>query len=291
MPKIPKVAEVNQPKAMIGKEKELLQQVATEQLKRNIGKNVMGNPKKVDVTFQLGNPNVNKVEVTTAHEVNQLLLQKTFGGLSATTNVLEQVQGLIKLLSNPRVRPETKKDIQSQILTLLKEVEHVALKTKIGNINLLGKFDNKPIQLVISDDGKRINMRTYDLLKDVNIIREFVNNASNERTLERLIERTGLMQRHIEEYKVVLRNVATRLDIELDFKANIEVYGNMSSAEASKMSDTTRAIILSAYGVTFFSQFEKKAKEFLTSPLGFFIIICLIVILILWNQVHSHHTF
>lgn len=425
MPNIPKVAEVNQPKSMVRQEHELKAQ--EEQLK--VGRNGTSSVrrKKVDVTFQLGNPNVNKVEVPTASERNQLLFQKTFGSLNTTEKVLDQVQNLFKLLSNPRVHVEQKKDIQYQILTLLKEIENIALKSKMGNINLLGQFSNKPIKLPISENGKVINMRTYDILKDIHILKELLHQVPNEKMIDqlsartkwiynnireyqgflkqiatqlgqgnqslfqktitnldtttnvlaqiqnvvklllksgvhaetkkdvqtqvlsllsemeqtvvkskigninllgqlsnkpiqlseegkkinirtydmlkdiggikelingsltdknvdRLLERIGLMQRHVSEYQEFLKQVTSKLEKDYDLKMMNDLQSGMSSAEASKMSDNTRAIILSTYGVTFFSQLEKRVKEFLTSPLGYTTAICVIIIIVLYYR-------
>lgn len=426
MAKIPEIVEINQTKAMVGREEEL--KVAEQQLKRSGTNSSISNKKKVDVAFQLGNPNVNKVENTSADHVNQLLFQKTIGSLITSSKVLDQIQNLIKLISNPRVHvdtkkdaqnqvltllnemqqialkskignlnllgqfgdspiklpisddgktinirtydivkdikilkellhhvpnekmidklfertgimhnrigeyqgflkqiasklgqgnqlifqrtqnnltetsnilnqiqnlmkllskpgvhAETKKDVQSQILTLLSEIEKLVLKSKIGNINLLGQFNNKPIQLRLSENGKKINIKTYDVVKDINSIKELIQQSPTEKIVERLFDRIGLMNRHVGDYQEFLKQVSSKMDKEFNFKISNELQGSMSAAEAAKMSDITRANILSAYGVTFFSQFEKKIKEFLTSPLGFFIAICIIVILILFH--------
>lgn len=423
MAKIPEVLEVNQTKAMLGREKEL--KVSEEQFKR-VGSNAAtANKKSMDVTFQLGNPNVNKIENTAVDYINQMLFQKTIGSLMTSNRVLDQVQNLIKLLSNPRVHVATKKDAQNQIITLLNEIQHIALKakvgninllgqledktikipisddgktmnirtydiikdikilkellhhvpsekmvnklferteimhnrigeyqdflkqiasklgqgnqvifqktqsslaetstvlnqiqnlmklltkpgvhvetkkdvqsqvltlineieklvlkSKIGNINLLGQLNNKPIQLRISENGKTINIKTYDILKDLNAIKELIGQPQTDKTVERVLDRIGFMYRHVSEYQEFLKQVTSKMDVEFNFKINTELQGSMSAAEAEKMSDITRANILSAYGVTFFSQMEKKVKEFLTSPLGFFIGICVVIIFI-----------
>lgn len=427
MAKIPEVVEVNQTKAMLGRDKDL--KMIEEQLKRTSSNVGVVNKKKVDVTFQLGNPNVNRVENTSADYVNQLLFQKTIGSLNTSSKVLDQIQNLIKLLSNPRVHvdtkkdaqnqiitllneiqqialkskvgsinllgqygdktiklpfsddgktinmrtydivkdikvlkellhhvpnqkmidklfeqtgimhnrigeyqgflkqiasklgqgnqmifqktqnsltetsdilnqiqnlmkllskpgvhAETKKDVQSQVVTLLSEIEKLALKSKIGNIHLLGQFNNKPIQLRISENGNKINIRTYDILKELHNIKELIGQTPTEKTVDRLTDRITLMYRHVGEYQEFLKQVSLKLDSEFNFKISAELQGGMSAAEAEKMSDITRAIILSAYGVTFFSQLEKKAKEFLTSPLGFFIAICVVIVIIFIYQ-------
>lgn len=283
LPKIPNISQSGQMKPLTKNQQDML--LSDSLLQNKNQKTVLPRnqqQKKVDVSFQIGNPRVDKIQLQTIPDMNKQLFQKTYSGLEAITTILGQVQALAKMLKNSRVPQHTRAEVQSQIISFINEIDYIAKNAKVNQLSLLENIPTSQMKLQIFENGPFIDVKSFNVLREIADLKNKIKSAPTKSNNEAMIELSEVVSKNIYEYQNYLRNITVNLGLEIDFHILKNVKQSNAPVEIKTMSEQTRTLILAQYGITFMSQMEKQVKSFIVSPLGIILMISLGILIVLF---------
>lgn len=239
------------------------------------GRTISPEKKGLDVAFAISKSQ-GKVEPPTPGKQSVEIILSTYSGLVTVKSVLSTLLDMATMLQSPLM----KKDIEAKIMQLLNQIDYIALNTSSNSISILGNLSEE--EIILFSEGKELAFRPYNVTTEELGLRAFVGKLNEEGSLERFIYAIERSMDTIAAYQSELRDISKYLGVAEKIQES-QVAASILPSKAREMSDLTRALILSAYGITFFSELGKQIKDFtkIYYPVFLFVFAAIFVIFVM----------